>query len=38
SFPMGFVWDYFCETSGVPVGVEWLKTVKNYEAEVLSKR
>lgn len=38
SFPMGYVWDYFCEISGVPVGEEWLKSVKKYEADVLSKR
>jgi L-rhamnose isomerase len=36
--PMGFVWDYFCEQSGVPVGEEWLQSVKKYEADVLSKR
>ena len=38
SYPFGAVWDYFCEVNGVPVGEEWLKDVKAYEADVLSKR
>jgi L-rhamnose isomerase len=38
SYPFGAVWDYFCEVNGVPVGDEWLKEVKAYENEVLSKR
>ena len=38
SYPFGAVWDYFCEVNGVPVGEDWLKEVKAYEAEVLSKR
>lgn len=38
SLPMGFVWDHFCELSGVPAGEEWLNSVKKYETDVLSKR
>lgn len=38
SYPFGAVWDYFCEVNGVPVGEEWLKEVKQYETDVLSKR
>ena len=38
SYPFGAVWDYFCEVNGVPVGEDWLKEVKAYEKEVLSKR
>ena len=38
SYPFGAVWDYFCEVNGVPVGEDWLKEVKAYENEVLSKR
>lgn len=38
SYPFGAVWDYFCEKNGVPVGEDWLKEVKKYEKEVLSKR
>lgn len=38
TFPIGAVWDYYCEKSNVPVGPDWLKEVKDYEAKVLSKR
>lgn len=38
SLPFGAVWDYFCETKGVPVGEAWLAEVKAYEKNVLSKR
>ena len=37
TFPMGDVWDYFCEVCGVP-GTNWFEEVEKYEAEVLSKR
>jgi len=36
--PAGAVWDYFCESSNVPVGEAWLTEVKRHETEVLSKR
>ncbi len=36
--PWGAVWDKFCLDEGVPVGADWLKEVKEYEAEVQSKR
>ena len=38
SLPFGAVWDYYCETKGVPVGEAWLAEVKRYEKNVLSKR
>lgn len=38
TYPFGDVWDYFCESNGVPVREEWYKEVKKYEDEVLSKR
>lgn len=38
TYPFGAVWDYFCETNGVPVGTAWLDEVKQYEKDVLSKR
>jgi L-rhamnose isomerase len=38
SLPFGAVWDYYCETKGVPVGETWLEEVKKYEITVLSKR
>src|SRR5262249_2821658 len=41
SLPFGAVWDYYCESKGVPVGEAWLADVKGYEKNeknVLSKR
>lgn len=38
TYPFGAVWDYFCETNGVPVGTAWLDEVKQYEKDILSKR
>ena len=38
TMPFGAVWDYYCETRGVPGGSAWLARVKNYEREVLVKR
>ncbi len=38
TFPWQAVWDYYCLESGVAVGTDWLKEVKDYEAEVLVKR
>ena len=38
SLPFGAVWDFYCESRGVPVGDAWLAEVKRYEKNVLSKR
>lgn len=38
TYPLGAVWDYFCETMGVPVREEWYREVQRYEKEVLSSR
>jgi len=38
TLPAGVVWDYYCLTNNVPVGVDWLAETRRYEAEVLSKR
>lgn len=38
SMPWQAVWDYACATEGVPVGADWLKVVKQYEADVLLLR
>ena len=38
TLPYGAVWDYYCQSKNVPVGIDWLKEVKQYEADVLSKR
>ena len=36
--PWGAVWDYYCLTRNVPVGMDWLKEVRTYEHNTLSKR
>ena len=38
SMPWSAVWDHYCEQAGVGVGADWLKTVKQYETDVLSVR
>jgi L-rhamnose isomerase len=38
SLPFGEVWNEFCRREDVPVGFEWVKTVKQYEAKVLALR
>ena len=38
TLPFGAVWDYYCESKGVPVGGNWLPEVKHYEKDILSKR
>src|SRR5204862_988557 len=30
ALPFGAVWDYYCESQGVPVGTAWLAEVKRY--------
>ena len=38
TMPFAAVWDYYCQSQDVPVGLAWLKELKKYEAEVQSKR
>ena len=38
TYPLGDVWDYFCEQNGAPVKEAWIEEVKRYEADVLAKR
>lgn len=38
SFPFSAVWDYYCELNGVPVGVDYIRSIKQYESEVLNQR
>ena len=38
SLPFGAVWDYYCESKGVPVGEAWLAEVRKYEGNVLLNR
>lgn len=37
-YPVGDVWNYFCEINGVAQREEWFEEVRKYECEVLSKR
>ncbi len=37
-YPVGDVWDYFCETNGVPIREEWFKEIEKYEDNVLARR
>jgi L-rhamnose isomerase len=38
TFPLSAVWDYYCELKGVPVGVEYIKSIQMYESDELSRR
>jgi L-rhamnose isomerase len=38
TLPFGAIWDFYCESKGVPVGENWLAEVKRYEKTVLSQR
>jgi L-rhamnose isomerase len=38
SFPLGAVWDYYCLRKNVPVGINWLQEVRQYEDTVLRRR
>jgi L-rhamnose isomerase len=38
ALPAGAVWDYYCETQGVPAGDSWIQEIKRYERDVLAKR
>lgn len=38
TMPLGAVWNHYCESTGVPVGAEWLEKVRQYECDVMSQR
>ena len=38
SMPFSAVWDYHCQCKGVPVGMDFMKVIKEYEKKELSKR
>lgn len=38
SMPWPAVWEYYCVTQDVPHGIEWLDTVRSYEAKILAQR
>lgn len=38
TMPFGAVWDYYCLKKNVPPTGEWMKSVKDYEDQILSRR
>ncbi|NMP38180.1 MAG: L-rhamnose isomerase [Clostridiales bacterium] len=38
TYPFGDIWDYFCESRGVPVREDWYSQILDYEENVLSHR
>ncbi|MFD1672644.1 L-rhamnose isomerase [Agrilactobacillus yilanensis] len=38
SYPFGAVWDKFCQDNNVPVGMDWLANIRQYEKDVQFKR
>jgi L-rhamnose isomerase len=38
TMPFAAVWDYYCVSKGVPVGMDWMVDVKKHETDVLSSR
>lgn len=38
TMPFSAVWDYYCLQEGVPVGMDYISNIQQYEKEVLSKR
>ncbi|HBE76730.1 MAG TPA: L-rhamnose isomerase [Firmicutes bacterium] len=38
TYPLGAVWDYFCEQQNVPVKEEWYEIIQGYESDVQMKR
>jgi len=38
SMPFSAVWDYYCLTKNVPVGIDFMNVIKDYEKQELSKR
>jgi L-rhamnose isomerase len=38
ALPFGAVWDHYCVQQGVPVGMDWLQDVQQYEQQVLRCR
>ncbi len=38
TYPFGAVWDEFCLRNNVPVGLDWLADIRQYEQNVLFKR
>jgi len=36
--PFNSVWDFYCESEGVPTDTEYINEVLKYEKDVISKR
>jgi L-rhamnose isomerase len=36
--PFGSIWDYYCSINNVPVGIDWIIEVEEYERKILKKR
>lgn len=36
--PFGAIWDHYCHSQGVPVGISFMDEITTYENDVLSKR
>ncbi|MCL9777457.1 L-rhamnose isomerase [Vibrio methylphosphonaticus] len=38
TYPMGDIWNYFCELNDVPANEDWFRAIEVYEQDVLFKR
>jgi L-rhamnose isomerase len=38
SMPFSAVWDYYCMKKNVPVGMDFMKVIKDYEKNELANR
>jgi L-rhamnose isomerase len=38
TLPIGAVWDFYCESKGVPISEKWLVEVKRYEKQLMARR
>jgi L-rhamnose isomerase len=38
AMPFSAVWDHYCQQKGVPVGMDFMRVIKDYEKSELSKR
>ncbi|GKU25751.1 L-rhamnose isomerase [Clostridium folliculivorans] len=38
TYPLGDIWNYYCELNNVPVKEEWINEVKEYEKTILAER
>ncbi|MBM7540308.1 L-rhamnose isomerase [Amphibacillus cookii] len=38
TYPFGAIWDYYCQLMGVPVEMDWMQDVREYEKQELLNR